>query len=108
MAIIIVTPELIVLKFFKMAKQKFIDKCTEKYLELIKSKTSVQNGYCTLCKVDCMVKHGGINDCKRHVGHKRHKDLLRHLMYSITYLRTISTGSEKLGGVSFIFFLIYF
>lgn len=64
-------------------KQRFRPEYTHEWPVLVRSKLSDFHVYCTVCKIDRDVSHGGRDDCRRHVegsGHiQRAKSISSHV-----------------------------
>lgn len=57
----------------KTVKQKFKKDYTVKYPVIVPSRVSESHAFCTICRLDFTVAHGGLNDCTKHVGSVSHK-----------------------------------
>ena len=57
----------------KHGPQKYRKEYTEKYPVLVKSKLSDFHAWCTVCKIDKNISHGGMSDCRGHIESGKHK-----------------------------------
>jgi hypothetical protein len=56
-------------------KQQFRPTYNQKWPSLGSSQKGKHHAFCSVCKVDIAIAHGGADDCRRHVNCKKHKDL---------------------------------
>lgn len=56
--------------------QKYKQDYNSEWPVLKASSTSISSAFCTLCRVDFSVAHGGRNDCQRHINTKKHLDIV--------------------------------
>lgn len=55
-------------------KQAYREEYAEQFPGIItKSRLGIHHAFCTVCRVDIVISHGGINDIKRHFGTKKHE-----------------------------------
>ncbi len=52
----------------KTVNQRFKKEYTEKYPVITASRIGESHAFCTVCRLDISVAHGGIHDCRKHVG----------------------------------------
>lgn len=57
----------------KTVNQKFRKEYTDKFNFIIPSKKSVHHAFCSTCRVDISISHGGMCDIRRHVNTEGHK-----------------------------------
>lgn len=57
----------------KTVNQKFKKDYTVKYPVITVSRVSESHAFCSACRLDFSVAHGGMNDCTKHVGSVSHK-----------------------------------
>ena len=68
----------------RSAGQKFVRSHREAYPCLVASRKGEEFAHCTICKTDFSVKHGGLNDCTKHVRGKSHKEFEKSKSAAIT------------------------
>ncbi len=57
----------------KTVNQRFKKEYTEKYPVITASRIGERHAFCTVCRLDISVAHGGIHDCTKHVGSVSHR-----------------------------------
>ena len=57
----------------KQVKQRYRKEYTDTYPVLLRSKVDDFHVYCTVCKTNKNISHGGISDCREHIESGKHQ-----------------------------------
>ncbi|XP_074649008.1 zinc finger BED domain-containing protein 5-like [Tubulanus polymorphus] len=93
----------------KYWKQKYKRSYSAQYPCFIASKLSKYHARCTICQIDIVISHGGLNDISRHCERKGHKDKAK-LSEISHFFRTDNTTNPGLSVIKsevlFVHFLV--